>query len=100
MSSEINSPDEFNELTQDQKDVLTSWVSHFDMIKTINTRHTSYGLKHKFENSQNGFYITNGQFKGAMREQGFKFKQPLDSPNESYNISEASVKTLIALNRQ
>jgi hypothetical protein len=39
---------------------------------------SSYALKHYFEVADDGFYITNGQFKGAMLEAGF---EPL--PNQT-----------------
>ena len=36
---------------------------------------TSYGIKHRFERSPGGFYITNGAFKGAMMFEGYKHSQ-------------------------
>ena len=60
-------PDDYEHLTDEKKAFLCEWVSdNFIARKTPNRSHTSYGLKHYFEHDRGGFYITNGQFKGAM----------------------------------
>lgn len=60
-----NHPADYNTLTDEEKEVLHYWIQHA-IIATArwNTNSSSYGLKHQFE--REGFYITNGQFKGAM----------------------------------
>jgi hypothetical protein len=74
-SSDANHPKCFDDLSQEEKLTLTSWVpTYLDPIKSFNERHTSYGMKHRFENYKDGFYITNGAFKGAMIDCGFKGK--------------------------
>lgn len=68
-------PSEFEELNADQKRILLNWCDLITPIQSFNQKHTSYGLKHIFSNSLDGFYITNGQFKGAMLKLGFKVKR-------------------------
>lgn len=68
----VNDYADFSRLTPDEANVLCEWIKNsFIPIRTPNKNHTSYGLKHIFERSKNGFYITNGQFKGAMVECDF-----------------------------
>jgi len=84
-----NQPEAFDYLTPGQQDHLTRWIKeNFDPIKTFNTRHTSYGLKHIFERN-GGFYVSNGAFKGAMLKCGFKVKDK-SALNWVFNISERS----------
>ena len=84
----------FDELSQSEQNTLIEWCSKLDKIKTINMRHTSYGLKHKFENAPEGFYITNGSFKKAMLIAGFEYKGIAGHPNWYFNVSEKSLKKL------
>ena len=52
--------------------ILYTWImAEFTPIKSANMRHSSYALKHVFEKMHNGFYITNDEFKTAMRDCGF-----------------------------
>ncbi|MDY7224680.1 hypothetical protein [Halalkalibacterium halodurans] len=84
-----NQPEAFDFLTPGEQRHLTDWIkAHFKPIKTINERHTSYGLKHRFEN-HGGFYISNGAFKGAMLKCDFKVKDKNDL-NWKFNISQKS----------
>ena len=101
MSNELDSPNEFNKLTVSQKQILLNWCSNINKIKSINHGHSSYGLKHIFENSKDGFYITNGAFKGAMLKCNFDYRltEPL-SCNWCFNISEKSIKELQNLNNR
>jgi hypothetical protein len=60
-----------NDLTEEQTTILDEYItSGFIARGTPNSR-TSYGLKHIFERSDNGFYVTNDQFKAAMERCGF-----------------------------
>lgn len=93
---DINDTRAFNELTNEQRNVLLDWIDCFVIIKTINTEHSSYELKHFFENSKDGFYITNGQFKGAMNNYGYKHSQRIGTSNDCYAISEHSIMLLKA----
>jgi hypothetical protein len=71
----------FDKLPDDKKDVLCSWIrEHITSRKTLNLNHSSYNLKHIFENSPHGFYTTNGEFKGAMLKMSFK-------PNDMRDIN-------------
>jgi hypothetical protein len=84
-----NQPEAFDFLAPGQQKHLIEWINaNFEPIKTFNTRHTSYGLKHVFE-SDGGFYISNGAFKGAMLKCGFKVKDK-SALNWVFNISERS----------
>lgn len=57
----------FNNMQIKNQEILIYWIdNNLIKTKTIQKRHSSYGLKHIFEKSENGFYITNEEFKGAM----------------------------------
>lgn len=85
-----NSIDRFDELTPSEQDVLLDWIEcNLYKINSFNMMRTSYGLKHIFERSENGFYIKNGAFKGAMLKLGFKVKNKIDI-NWEFNISKRS----------
>lgn len=93
---DVDKLDSFQELTLIEQEQLISWCnSSFKKIQRINRGHTSYGLKHKFEHSKDGFYITNGAFKKAMLEAGFDYK-PSHSVDKNwcFNVSEESVTLL------
>lgn len=71
---QANKPEHFNELTAQQKETLLNWISeNLEPFRTKSyiSKRNSYRLKHNFEFSEEGFYITNGQFKGAMLASGF-----------------------------
>lgn len=79
-------PERFQELPEQRKEFLLNWISeNLIPIKSFNTYHTSYGLKHLIPNE----YFTNGEFKGAMLELGFKVKNKREL-NWVFNISERS----------
>lgn len=58
---------------------------------TINTRHTSYGLKHIAEREVG--YITNGLFIAAAIH--CKFRYEPDGPNAYFNVSSRSVNAAV-----
>lgn len=71
--AEINHPTEYEKLYLVDKMILNAWiVNQLEpyKIKTF-TPVTTYRLKHLFENSKNGFYISNGAMKGALLIAGF-----------------------------
>ena len=75
-------PELFRELSFERQSALLHWIG--DSIirtKTWNARDTSGVLKSKFESSRQGFYITDGQMKGAMQEAGFKAKTMTGATN-------------------
>lgn len=95
-----NDPLEFEYLNKEQQEILLDWCSRLVEIKNINKNHTSYGLKHIFSSSKDGFYISNGTFKGAMLKLGFRYlKCHPTSPNWFFNVSKKSVKDLTLENR-
>jgi len=72
-----NDPEHYNELSARKKAVLLVWImSNIEPHRTKGYRciRSSYRLKHDFERSRAGFYITNGQFKKAMMLSGFEPK--------------------------
>lgn len=78
-------------LTHEEHQILIEWIqANFIPIKSFNNNApTSYGLKHIFEHSENGFYIDNECFKQAMLECGFKAKDETEL-NWIFNISQKS----------
>lgn len=91
MRDKENNPIEFEELSKENQRILLSWVSQFEKTKTIRHVYTSYGLKHIFEKQSNGFYISNGAFKGAMLKAGFNVDDQRDT-NWYFNVSQKSVE--------
>lgn len=89
-----NMPEDFYELSVNEQQILVNWCKQLDKIKTFNKWHNSYNLKHIFEFSENGFYVTNGAFKQAMILAGFNYRKQGDGTNWIFNISEKSVKKL------
>lgn len=86
-----NSIEEFEKLGTVQKLILVDWIkNHFEPIKSWNLKNSSYGMKGIFERSENGFYITNGAFKGAMLECGFNVKDK-NALNWNFNVSRKSL---------
>ncbi len=69
---DLDSPAEFSELSADERRAVLEWIAeHISPRKTPNPR-TSYGIKHSFESSAGGFYVSNGSFKGAMLAAGYE----------------------------
>lgn len=65
-----NHPSDYETLSDAEKVALRYWIDHaIAPSGRVNNRRTSYVLKHQFE--REGFYITNGQFKGAMLLAGY-----------------------------
>ena len=92
---QVNLPSDYNNLTTDEQMIIRGWIgTNLDPVSTFNLDVTSYGLKHKFERSKEGFYVSNGQFKGAMLDVGgFKVKNTNDL-NWQFNISKRSITRL------
>ena len=86
---ENDSPLLFYELTNEQQKSVVDWSKQFDQIKGFQHHVTSYGMKHDFERSRGGFYMTNGAFKGAMVVAGFKVEDETEL-NWFFNISKRS----------
>ena len=89
---DINSPGSFIELPQQDRVTLCRWIlENIKPQSRMNKRHTSYGLKHKFEHDKanGGRYVTNGMFKGGMLLCGFEPDNE-DDLNWCFRISEKS----------
>lgn len=86
-------PKGFYRLSREEQGILLDWCKCLTKIKSINIRHSSYSLKHLFEYSQGGFYITNGQFKGAMILAEFHVDDKWEL-NWQFNVAEKSIKVL------
>lgn len=81
-----NKYSELETLTKEQKDLLDETIIKYlpTKLKGINSKVSSYGLKHKFEKML-GFYISNLDMKEAMARLGYKNNG--DVQNQYYNIS-------------
>lgn len=90
---ETDHPLAFYDLTDNEQKELLSWCGNLEKIKNINTEFSSYGLKHFFERSINGFYINNGAFKGAMIICGFLVGD-ISKLNWDFNISQKSINKI------
>ncbi|HUX55905.1 MAG TPA: hypothetical protein VMV77_02950 [Bacteroidales bacterium] len=88
--NDINHSSDFYNLSEHEQNTLTSWIDNniFDG-RSLNKRHSSYGMKHIFEHDPCGFYVTNGMFKGAMMQCGF-LPGNAHELNWYYRISEKS----------
>ncbi len=86
-----DSPEEFKQLPMERQAALLDWIE-FNLIpiQSYNEKHTSYGIKHliHLEEHENS-YFTNGEFKGAMLEAGYRVKN-MNSQNWIFNVSEKS----------
>lgn len=67
----VNNPTDYNVLNELSKEILLNWIKENFIDSISYFEESSYALKHRFENSLKGFYITNGQFKGAMLQAGY-----------------------------
>lgn len=76
--------------TEETQEEVLDWIhAHCVKIKSANTRHTSYGLKHLLEHDT-GIHLTNNQFKHAMLIAGHI---PVDEHelNWHFRISEKAI---------
>ncbi len=70
--SDGNDPSEYLTLSEEQQSILRDWIDYaLEQDENYISPDSSYGLKHIFERDEGGFYITNGQLKGAMIHYGF-----------------------------
>ncbi|MEX0876019.1 MAG: hypothetical protein WD114_01050 [Phycisphaerales bacterium] len=92
-----NRPDDFETLSDEAQMQVLNWIEQtFEQASSTHScPMSSYGLKHWFGNESttehswwhnpNGFYITNGQFKGAMLKAGFSPDNP-NACNPRYKL--------------
>lgn len=91
---DVNNPNHYENLSDEQKQILLSWIpSNLGRAERIYKKASSYYLKELFEKSPQGFYISNGQFKGAMVAAEY---QVLDKKalNWHFNISKLFIERL------
>jgi hypothetical protein len=69
-----------------------AWLMSKPRRETINSRRSSYGLKHVAAHDIG--YVTNGAFIAAAIHCGFKFQIYYRSPNVGINISERGLRDL------
>jgi hypothetical protein len=62
--------DDWTELTNEQQAEISCWIPQTMEIDS-DLKASSYHLKHVFERSPDGFYVTDGQFRAAMWLCGF-----------------------------
>ena len=82
----------FYELPKDRQEKLLKWIRE-NLIKDtkFNHRHTSYSIKTFVDlGSDESSWFSNGEFKGAMLEAGFKYKA-IDCADWIFNVHEASL---------
>lgn len=105
---EPNAEEEFNRLdnpllfyglSKERQEILIKWCKQLEPTKYYTDTPSSYKLKHIFyDTDENGFYMVNGVFKGAMICAGFKVQDPTDL-NWNFNISKKSIKNIIQSSR-
>lgn len=89
-----DNPRMFLELKPLEQTILIAWI--FNILapsKGINSDIDSYQIKHLFNDSLLGFYISNGQLKGAMIIAGYNSKD-MNNQNWHFNIKQASITNL------
>ncbi len=67
----VDDSGEFNELSAEQQRVLVEWIRDVMVPAEPDFPHSSYNMKHEFQFSPQGFYTTNGAFRGAMLAAGY-----------------------------
>jgi hypothetical protein len=107
------SKSEIREEFQKEREALFTNVNEFgkicrllkrvNKIKTINTGHGSYALKHAAERTV-GCYVSNGIFIAAAIHCGFDYKKNYDEvgnlrPNVVFNMSERSIKKVFIFDK-
>ncbi len=79
----------------DEFDKVCKWLEQIDKSKSINHKHSSFGLKTLAEKDCGA--ILHGTFIAAAIHCGFKFKTRNRSQNVKFNMSEESITALSAL---
>ena len=77
------------DLPDEEQAAVMKWISdNIRAIRSVNDRHSSYGIKHILEHDT-GIYLTNNQFKHGMMLGGYEPVDPSEL-NWKYRISEKS----------
>lgn len=81
-------PERFEDLSEDQKRKLLSWIDeNLRPGKSINPKHTSYGLKRYYCHDEE--YTYDGAFKGAMLAAGYTI-QNRAAQHWCFNVAQSS----------
>lgn len=89
-----NHPDDFKNLDLQQQETLIHWVKfNLGRSERYYKKASSYTLKHYFEQSPEGFYITNGQLKGAMLAADYTVKDTTEK-NWYFKVSPLFIERL------
>lgn len=94
--AQINSPSEFYALSSQKQETLKTWIAkNLRPAKKVCRKISSYGLKHLFEadRAHGGFYVTNGQFKGAALACGYSPEFEHDT-DWNFKITYSGVKAI------
>jgi len=75
-----------------QFELVCRWLSGIEKTESINSRHTSYFLKHIAERGCEIGHISNGVFIAAAIYCGFNYKTAKNHPNVVFNMSQASIQ--------
>jgi hypothetical protein len=81
-------PERFDDLEDWQQWILVRWIERTYEPSKSTYRATSYGMKHSFDDEWCGFYVTSGEFKGAMLWVGHEPTKvwPGDTYDWSFNV--------------
>ena len=92
--------DQLRASTEDIGWTVTWLRENIAPIQTINSRHSSYGLKHIAETTSPNRYLTNGTFITAAMILGYKWRRFSNGPNASFAMSEGSIRKAAILSRK
>lgn len=73
----IDHPTEYRKLPRYKQKAIQRFIRNEIAPHVIKSYRgvSSYAIKHRFEETEHGFYITNGVMKGAMQAAGFEAKE-------------------------
>lgn len=75
------------------KDKIMYYVDEFGLLKRANFNRSSYGLKHSFEDLL-GFYVSNMDFKEAMKQLRIPHSERHGLMNVHYPISQKAYRQI------
>lgn len=77
--------------THEVRRIVQEWIANtFNPIKSYNTKHSTYSLKHMLE-QKTGIYLTNNQMKDALLNMGYACQNE-HKINWLVNVSEMGIK--------
>ena len=75
---EVNQPSSYERLTDEQKQIVQTWIKRELVPASREGDFSSYNLKHIFECLQGSRFVNNGAFKGAMLVAGYRPVEPTE----------------------